>query len=87
MKAEKHYPGLNCFLDGLRMITFESIPGVIETGWVPTTRSTRNSRFTEETTDSEILAKNLKKVLNFVSKVVFIIKIRMILMYSHFCQK
>jgi len=67
-KAERHFPGLNCFLDGIRMITIESIPGVMDTGWVPSTRSTRNSRLTEETTDFEILAKNLKKVLNFVSK-------------------
>lgn len=68
MKAERHFPGLNCFLDGIRMITVESIPGIIDAGWIPSTRATRNNRFTEETTDSEILAKHLKKVLNFVSK-------------------
>lgn len=68
MQVERQYPGLTCFLDGVRMITIESIPGVIETGWIPSTRATRNTRVTEESTDSEVLVKHLKKVLNFVSK-------------------
>ncbi|XP_050439018.1 histone acetyltransferase KAT2A [Adelges cooleyi] len=64
--VEKQYPGLTCFLDGVRMVTIESIPGVMETGWMPTARSTRNSRVTEETTDADLLAKHLKKVLQYV---------------------
>lgn len=68
MKVERQYPGLTCFLDGVRVVTIESIPGVIETGWIPSTRATRNTRVTEESTDSEVLVKHLKKVLNFVSK-------------------
>lgn len=66
MKIERHYPGLTCFLDGVRMVTIESIPGVMDTGWTPSTRATRNSRVTEETTDIDVLAKHLKKVLQFV---------------------
>lgn len=66
-KIERHFPGLTCFLDGVRMVTIESIPGVMETGWIPSTRSTRNSRVTEESTDIDVLAKQLKKVLVYVS--------------------
>lgn len=66
-KIERHFPGLTCFLDGVRMVTIESIPGVMDTGWIPSTRSTRNSRVTEESTDIDVLAKHLKKVLVFVS--------------------
>lgn len=67
MKIEKHFPGLTCFLDGVRMVPIESIPGVMDTGWMPSTRATRNSRVTEESTDVDVLAKHLKKVLQFVS--------------------
>lgn len=72
MGVEKQYPGLTCFLDGVRMVTIESIPGVMETGWMPSARSTRNSRVTEETTDADILAKHLKKVLHYVSYFLFV---------------
>ncbi|KAL5242311.1 hypothetical protein ACI65C_009721 [Semiaphis heraclei] len=65
-QIEKHYPGLTCFSDGVRMIPIESIPGVMDTGWTPSTRITRNSRVTEETTDFDVLAKHLTKVLQFI---------------------
>lgn len=68
-QIEKAFSGLTCFMDGIRMLPIESIPGVIETGWIPSTRATRNSRVTEETTDIDVLAKHLKKVLQFVSTV------------------
>lgn len=68
MKVERQFPGLTCFLDGVKMVTIESIPGVMETGYVPSTRSTRNSKVTEESTDIDVLAKQLKKVLQFVSE-------------------
>lgn len=67
MRIEKDFPGLTCFQDGVRMVTVESIPGVMDTGWVPSTRATRNSRLTEETNDFDVLSKQLKKVLIFVS--------------------
>jgi len=67
MKIERHNPGLTCFLDGVHMVPIESIPGVVDAGWIPLTRATRNSRFKEETTDIDVLAKQLKKVLQFVS--------------------
>lgn len=66
-KIEKHYPGLSCFKEGVKLVTIESIPGVMETGWVPSARYTRNSRITEDITNVDVLAKQLKKVLNFVS--------------------
>jgi len=49
------------------MIPIESIPGVMDTGWTPSTRITRNSRVAEETTDFDVLTKHLTKVLQFVS--------------------
>lgn len=67
MRMEKDFPGLTCFMDGVKTVTIESIPGVMDTGWVPSTRSTRNSRLTEETNDFDVLTKQLKKVLTFVS--------------------
>ncbi|CAI6343931.1 unnamed protein product [Macrosiphum euphorbiae] len=66
MKMEKHNPGLTCFLDGVRMIPIESIPGVLDAGLTPSTRITRNSRVKEETTDIDVLTKQLKKVLQFI---------------------
>lgn len=68
MKVERQFPGLTCFLDGVKMVTIESIPGVMETGYIPSARFTRNSKVTEESTDIDVLAKQLKKVLQFVSK-------------------
>jgi len=67
MKIDGHNPGLTCFLDGVRMVPIESIPGVLDAGWTPSTRATRNSPATEETTDIDALTKQLKKVLQFVS--------------------
>lgn len=67
-EIEKHFPGLTCFIDGVRMLTVESIPGVMETGYIPSTRSTRNNKVSEESTDINVLSKHLKKVLQFVSK-------------------
>lgn len=67
MRMEKDFPGLTCFMDGVKTVPIESIPGVMDTGWVPSTRSTRNSRLTEETNDFDVLTKQLKKVLTFVS--------------------
>lgn len=67
MKIERNFPGLTCFKDGVRMVTIESIPGVMDTGWIPSIRATRNSRNTEETTDVDVLFKQLKKILHFVS--------------------
>jgi len=72
MTMERNFPGLSCFLDGVRMVTIESIPGVMETGWVPSTRATRNSRLTEEINDIDVLSKHLRKVLFFVSWIVII---------------
>ncbi|XP_022179942.1 histone acetyltransferase KAT2B-like isoform X2 [Myzus persicae] len=66
MQMERHYPGLTCFSDGVRIIPIESIPGVMDTGWTPSTRATRNSRVTEESTDIVALTKHLTKVLKFV---------------------
>ncbi|VVC27197.1 Hypothetical protein CINCED_3A002170 [Cinara cedri] len=65
-KIERHYPGLSCFKEGVKVVTIESIPGVMETGWIPSARYTRNSRITEDITNVDVLAKQLKKVLHFI---------------------
>lgn len=53
------------------MLSVESIPGVMETGYIPSIRSTRNNKVSEESTDSDVLKKHLKKVLQFVSEIFF----------------
>jgi len=67
VRIEKHYPGLTCFSNGVHMIPIESIPGVMDAGWTTSTRTTRNSRVTEEITDIDVLSKHLTEVLQFVS--------------------
>lgn len=68
MKIERHNPGLTCFSDDVRMVPIKSIPGVVDAGWTPpTTLVTKNSRVKEGTTDIDVLAKRLKKVLEYVS--------------------
>lgn len=67
LNAEKKFPGLTCFSDRLKVVSIESIPGVMDFGWTPPTRTTKNSCVTKETNDVSKLYKALKKVLNYVS--------------------
>ncbi|KAL4084428.1 hypothetical protein QTP88_028250 [Uroleucon formosanum] len=72
MKIERHNPGLTCFSDDVRMVPIKSIPGVVDAGWTPpTTLVTKNSRVKEGTTDIDVLAKRLKKVLEYVKNTEF----------------
>lgn len=68
LNVEKSFPGLTCFSDGLKVVPIESVPGVLDAGWSPSDRVTRNNRFIKETTNELVLFEALKKVLNFVSK-------------------
>ena len=34
-EIRKVHSGLSCFQDGVRQIPIESIPGVLESGWIP----------------------------------------------------
>lgn len=57
----KCYPGLTCFRDGIKQIPIESIPGVREAGYRP---STDDYKFFEENTDAEHLYTQLRGMLN-----------------------
>lgn len=57
-----------CF-SGVRFIPIESIPGIKETGWKPTSRTTRG-QYLEESQDVDVLAGMLKTVLNAVCVVI-----------------
>lgn len=63
-QIRKVHPGLSCFKDGVREIPIESIPGIIEAGWVPPNErsNTRSSRV--DLTDSDALFSALKTILN-----------------------
>ncbi|XP_054270725.1 histone acetyltransferase KAT2A [Macrosteles quadrilineatus] len=65
-EAHKVHPGLSCFREGLKVIPIESIPGIRETGWKPSARNTRVSKFSEESADPDTLMKSFKIVLNSI---------------------
>ena len=64
-QIRKVHPGLTCFRDGVREIPVESIPGILEAGWVPSDRV--NGRSTRSNDDgkheSEHLYNTLKTIL------------------------
>ncbi|XP_026464441.1 histone acetyltransferase KAT2B-like, partial [Ctenocephalides felis] len=64
----KILPGLTCFIEGVKGISVESIPGLNETGWRPLMRTPRTGRIQEENTDPDKLAVALKQVLVAVKK-------------------
>uniref|UniRef100_H2LFU1 Histone acetyltransferase n=1 Tax=Oryzias latipes TaxID=8090 RepID=H2LFU1_ORYLA len=43
-QIRKVYPGLTCFKEGVRQIPVESIPGIRETGWKPSSKDKRPIR-------------------------------------------
>ncbi|XP_042330564.1 histone acetyltransferase KAT2B isoform X3 [Sceloporus undulatus] len=43
-QIRKVYPGLSCFKDGVRQIPVESIPGIRETGWKPSSKEKGTQR-------------------------------------------
>ncbi|XP_022904874.1 histone acetyltransferase KAT2A isoform X2 [Onthophagus taurus] len=58
----KVHPGLTFFKEGVTSLPIESIPGIQETGWRPTLRTTRGGQL-EESQDIDVLAGMLKTVL------------------------
>lgn len=65
-QVSKVHPGLTFFKEGVRSIPVESIPGLQETGWRPTNRTTRGQQL-EESQDIDNLARMLRTVLNAVN--------------------
>ena len=64
-QIRKVHPGLSCFRDGVREIPVESIPGILEAGWVPPDRSNgRSTRSNEDGKhDVEALYNSIKTIL------------------------
>ena len=66
-QIRKVHPGLTCFREGVRDIPIESIPGILEAGYLPQERgATRLTRTAEEKQDVESLYNSLKTILNMV---------------------
>lgn len=66
-QIRKVYPGLTCFKDGVREIPIESIPGIIDAGWVaPPERPGRKDKY--DSNDPDALYQALKTILNSVQK-------------------
>ncbi|XP_060516786.1 histone acetyltransferase KAT2B [Cylas formicarius] len=63
--VSKVHPGITFFKDGVKSIPVESIPGLEETGYKPSTRTTRGQQL-EESQDIDTLAGMFKTVLNAV---------------------
>uniref|UniRef100_A0A8C5D412 histone acetyltransferase n=1 Tax=Gouania willdenowi TaxID=441366 RepID=A0A8C5D412_GOUWI len=57
-QIRKVYPGLTCFKEGVRQIPVESIPGIRETGWKPSSKDKG-----KEVKDPDVLYNMLKNLL------------------------
>uniref|UniRef100_A0A8C5AI21 Histone acetyltransferase n=1 Tax=Gadus morhua TaxID=8049 RepID=A0A8C5AI21_GADMO len=57
-QIRKVYPGLTCFKEGVRQIPVESIPGIRETGWKPSSKDK-----CKEVKDPDLLYNMLKNLL------------------------
>ncbi|XP_040577469.1 histone acetyltransferase KAT2B isoform X2 [Lepeophtheirus salmonis] len=64
-QIRKVHPGLSCFRDGVREIPVESIPGIIEAGWIPTEKTSRPTR-NSELSDPEHTYNTFKTILTGV---------------------
>jgi len=64
-QIRKVHPGLSCFRDGVREIPVESIPGILEAGWVPPDRNNgRSTRSNDDGKhDAEALYNSIKTIL------------------------
>uniref|UniRef100_UPI00358F1C47 histone acetyltransferase KAT2B isoform X2 n=1 Tax=Myxine glutinosa TaxID=7769 RepID=UPI00358F1C47 len=60
-QMSKVYPGLTCFKEGVRQIPIESIPGIRETGWKPSTKDKG-----KDLKDAEQFTSTLKSILQQV---------------------
>eukprot|EP00095_Tigriopus_kingsejongensis_P007446 maker-scaffold403_size186359-snap-gene-0.54 protein:Tk07446 transcript:maker-scaffold403_size186359-snap-gene-0.54-mRNA-1 annotation:"histone acetyltransferase kat2a" len=65
-QIRKVHPGLTCFKDGIKEIPIESIPGVLEAGYIPPDRPGRVTRGNEEKQDPETLYNIIKMILTGV---------------------
>jgi len=63
-QIRKVHPGLTCFKDGVRDIPIESIPGIIEAGWVPPPERINSRTNRVDLSDSDALFSALKTILN-----------------------
>ena len=63
-QIRKVHPGLTCFKDGVREIPIESIPGIIEAGWVPPADRGSERKTRTDTSDPDVLYNALKTILN-----------------------
>ena len=63
-QIRKVHPGLTCFKDGVREIPIESIPGIIEAGWVPPADRGTERKTRTDTSDPDVLYNTLKTILN-----------------------
>merc|ERR1719414_2802442 len=63
-QIRKVHPGLTCFKDGVRDIQIESIPGIIEAGWVPPPERHNSRTNRVDLSDSDALFSALKTILN-----------------------
>lgn len=61
--GQKIYNGLTFFKEKVRSIPLESIPGLLESGWKPQTRTQRTSRPYEESADPDKLATTFNSIL------------------------
>jgi histone acetyltransferase len=66
-QIRKVHPGLTCFRDGVKEIPVESIPGILEAGYVPPDRGCgRVTRNADERQDVEALYNTVRTILNAV---------------------
>lgn len=66
-QIRKVHPGLTCFKDGVKEIPVESIPGILEAGYVPPERAAgRITRNSDDTKDAEALFTTFRTILNAV---------------------
>lgn len=72
MNAKTNFQGLSCFSNGLKVVPIKSIPGVVNAGWIPSARTTKNNSVIKETNNYLELCEALKKVLDFVSFIMHI---------------
>ena len=64
-QIRKVHPGLTCFRDGIREIPVESIPGILEAGYVPPAND-RGGRNTRNSDDPEQLTSVFRTILTGV---------------------
>jgi len=62
-QIRKVHPGLTCFREGAREVSVEAIPGILETGWEPSSDRSRATKNSDEKIDPDQLYNSLKTIL------------------------